>query len=68
LQDNAESNEKMQALISSLESENEMLESKCRRLQLEIQRMNDKTSLPANFWEGQHSVLNEIFDLNYLTY
>ena len=53
----------LQSKCSSLESENEMLESKCRRLQLEIQRMNDKTSLPANFWEGQHSVLNEIFDL-----
>ena len=52
----------LQSKCSSLESENEMLDSKCRRLQQEIQRLND-TSLPANFWEGQHSVLNEIFDL-----
>jgi hypothetical protein len=52
----------MQSKCDSLQSENEMLESKCRRLQLEIQRLNE-TSLPANFWEGQHSVLSEIYDL-----
>jgi hypothetical protein len=52
----------LQSKCASLQSENEMLESKCRRLQQEIQRLNE-TSLPANFWEGQHSVLSEIFDL-----
>ena len=52
----------LQSKCDSLQSENEMLESKCRRLQLEIQRLNE-TSLPANFWEGQHSVLSEIYDL-----
>jgi hypothetical protein len=31
-------------------------------LQQEIQRLNE-TSLPANFWEGQHSALNAMFDL-----
>jgi hypothetical protein len=62
LQSASQLEQQLQSKCASLESENEMLESKCRRLQLEIQRLNE-TSLPANFWEGQHSVLSEIFDL-----
>ena len=54
--------QQLQSKCASLQSENDMLESKCRRLQQEIQRLNE-TSLPANFWEGQHSVLSEIFDM-----
>lgn len=62
LQSASQLEQQLQSKCASLESENEMLESKCRRLQLENQRLNE-TSLPANFWEGQHSVLSEIFDL-----
>lgn len=54
----------LQSKCASLESENEVMESKCRRLQQEIQRLNERSpSLPVTFWEEQRSVLSEIVDL-----